>query len=110
MPVRNGVLCRGVSVGAVSVVLGTVPAGMTWLVKEINVLNGGGAAASISVQAQNAANTMVARPYTNSALAAGATERYSGFLAMGPGDQLVLYPGAANLFVWASGAQLDGHL
>jgi hypothetical protein len=104
--VRNGPLARLRTSSGDPVGLGTVPAGMTWLVKTIHVLNVGTAAIDLVVQLSNPDGSVYVRlpPF---AAAAGEAMTWEGWTALGPGDQLTVLNGPEAM-VWVAGAELPG--
>ena len=109
MSVRSKALGTDVSSGApvVNKVLGTVPAGSTWILKDIRIANFSGLAATVSVgvlrPSTNAAAIVVDQSINN-----GAIVGVSCFVVAEPADQL-LYSSTQNAVeIWCSGAELDG--
>jgi hypothetical protein len=110
MPVRSGVLGRAVSAaGATVVPILTVASTDTALVKEVDIWNTDVANHNVVVYAQNAGVTLFALIFMK-VISLHTGDGWKGWLALGPGDQLVVQCDGPGVYTWASGADLPGHL
>lgn len=105
--VRNGALGRIISSVPGTSTIGTVPANVTWLLKTVQVLNaGGGPAAGVIGMSQSGGG--VQAQFAAFDLEPGAGVTIQSWVALEPGDAVYLSADAANLHIWASGAELPG--
>ena len=109
MPVRNGKLASATSGGSGAFTIGTVPSTDTWILKDIRGTNRSGGAAVVQVFITDSVHGVNAYVVNQSVPALG-TYSWSGWVAMGPNDTLNFNGGAASVDVYASGADLPGHL
>lgn len=105
--VRNGVLARRITSSDGVTILGTVPVGFTWLLKTVHVLNTGSGPEATVTLGMSAASGGVQASIWVWQLAPGAANSWSGWTALGPGDQ-VYVTAPAGIHVWAVGADLPG--
>ena len=107
---RSGVLGRMNSVSGANVyTLFTVPAGMTYIVKDVMIQNQTAGVLKVIVWLQDAGDT-VEGVIQELSMAARQVVHWQGWGAAGPGDKMTVFidvatPGAN---VWASGAKLPG--
>lgn len=85
----------------------TVPSGYTVLLKAAIFESGASATASVGVRILHT-NGVAVWAYINQTLAAGADSYWSGWHALGPGDQIEAYSNQTGVDVWISGAVLNG--
>lgn len=85
----------------------TVPAGQTYLVKSVFVLNNSGAADAVQCWALDPAVTVVGY-FVLVTLAATTKIEWEGFLAMNPGDKLNCQSQNGVSHFWVSGTKLVG--
>lgn len=105
--VRNGALARIISTSPGVTNLGTVPAGFTWILKTVHVLNsGGGPANGLIALSQSGGGVQAA--FGTFDLQASASITLQGWTCLEPGDLLYLSADAAGLHIWAAGAELPG--
>jgi hypothetical protein len=107
MSVRSAVLAIGKPAAATYTVLGTVPAGQTWILKSIVVLNRGAVADTVTVQGAHA-GAIAANLLNAAVLAAGASVAQDSWLVLQPGDILAVYATAGVSDFWVSGTKLSG--
>lgn len=110
MAVRSGVLARMVSTGNTDELIGTVPAGDTWILKDARILNLGSGSAGSGLFATSAVGVIDAQIINFSTMAVDALLTWSGWFVMGPGDFLTFTPRIAGMHIWVSGTQLVGHI
>lgn len=104
--VRNGVLARQLTTVDGFTLLGTVPSGLTWLLKTVHVLNASPVASDVFIQLNSASGGIVAYLVVWT-IEADEPKTWEGWTALQPGDELFVH-GPAQLHVWASGAELPG--
>lgn len=107
MPVRTANLGR--LQGNVNgwAILCTVPAGQTFLVKEVRYHNSGGTTDTITI-ALVTPSIVIYALLNASSLAAGGVGSVLGWIAMAPGDTLQVFSTTGGTRFWASGTKLDG--
>jgi hypothetical protein len=108
--VRSGVLGRGQQVNAgVDFQFVSVPAGETYIVKNVHVWNRNALQAQITVEAADTGFAQLAA-LLNGPLASGQIAEWSGFFCLKAGDQLVAQSDKTGVYFWASGAALVGSI
>jgi hypothetical protein len=108
MSIRSGVLGRGQQVNAgVDFAYGTVPAAVTYIVKDVHVWNRNAAAANVTAWFADAGFAQEAAVISGS-LASGAIATWEGFFCLKPTDQLMATSDKTGVYFWASGAALPG--
>lgn len=105
--VRTAVLAHGDSTGTALVILATVPAGETWIVKSASVVNIAAGAQTVSLLARRPSVPVAVTFYTES-LNASAVGQWNGWVVLAPGDQLALVMTVGPGRVWVSGSRLIG--
>jgi len=92
------------------ITVATVPAGQTWIVKEVYVVNASGSSKVVAAGAQRPPGVLGISLTDGAALAPYSTEVQRGlFTVLEPGDELFLYNSTAeSAGLWISGAALDG--
>lgn len=88
-------------------VVGQVPAGFTWLVKTIHLLNGGSGSMTVTMQMFSADGGAAATLLSETIEAAG-FKTLELWTAMDQADQLVANASLGGLYLWVSGAELPG--
>lgn len=106
--VRNGVLARQLTSQASVNLVGVVPAGFTWLIKTIHLLNTTGAAISAIVQI-NAVDDSAVAHVLELTLTPNVAQTWSGWTVAGPGDLVYLFS-PSGVHVWIAGAELPGDI
>lgn len=107
MPTRSTKLASIKPGVATYTTLLTVPDGQTYLVKDVGVANNGGVADTIYVQGLDA--TGVAGPLIwNTSVPANSAIHWQGWVALNPGDKLLVYSLTGNSHFWISGTKLPG--
>lgn len=111
---RSGVLGRmNSTVGTNVFTLFTVPAGMTYIVKDVAIQNQSGITTKVVVWIQNPGDTIECVLQERD-MPAREIQHLQGWWAAGPGDQFIVdvnaAGGVAGVNVWASGAALPGHI
>ena len=111
MTVRSGVLCRAVTVGNTALLLGTVPAGKTWVVKDWRLWNSTAGTLNCRLYVLDPTG-LIRGIITKPSLPADGISNPSlaFFLAAGPGDTVWVLADAAGIHVWLSGAVLNGNI
>lgn len=107
MPVRVSKLGSVIPASNVQTTLFTVPAGFTYLVKDVIIVNTSGVADTASAWAQDAGGTRGATIY-NASLASGGRTELQTLIAMGPGDTFIVFSNAGPSSFWVSGTKLPG--
>lgn len=107
--VRNGVLARMALTTTAATAVGTVPSGTTWLLKAVHLTNTNAVATNVTVQMNNAANTVFVW-LVQQTIQASSFFAWYGWTAMAPGDVLYVTTAVAPLDVWVAGAALPGEL
>lgn len=107
MATRTGVLFRFAGSGAFNI-LATVPAGQTWILKDLVVSNETGGAAVCFLYSTDPGGT-VHGGLLNESVGANSVTRKGMFHVLGPGDFVwFASSGGVNVYVWGSGAKLPG--
>lgn len=107
MPVRSTKLASIKPPANVVTQAFVVPAGMTYLVKDILVQNAGGASEIATVALQDPGGLIV-DVIAGFVVSAGLNSEWSGWVALNPGDQLTVKASVGNLTFWVSGTKLPG--
>jgi hypothetical protein len=107
--VRNGPLARKVLSATGFTALGTVPPGMTWLVKTVHVQSDTNTEANVLLQLGSADGAVhVTLPRF---VVAGQTGvLWQGWTALASGDDLVAWTDQAPVQIWVAGAELPGEI
>lgn len=106
MATRTAVLGRGASAGGVSpLVIFTVPAGETWIIKRVDMLNTAGAGSAQLLQTNSVGGALVGRLYANT-IAAGAIDHWEGWVVLEGGEYLTGHHTQNGVYYWVSGARL----
>lgn len=105
--VRTAVLAQGDFTGTALVILATVPAGETWIVKSVYVINTAAVAQSVFLSARRPSVPISVWFFTKS-LNANELATWEGWVVLAPGDQLCLTMTVAPARLWASGSRLIG--
>lgn len=107
MPIRSSALAKFNSGSGGTFTLFTVPAGQTYIVKEVRLLNWNAAGETFSVYAFDPASGSIGSIYDGT-LAAYAHDSVTCWTVLGPGDQLQFVAAVSNQRVWVSGTKLPG--
>lgn len=107
MVVRTAVLGRVSVSDILTHVLFTVPAGQTWIVKDVVVTNNDGAGLSAVVSAVDSTG-LIGSVIFSPTIAAGVQAELTTYQVLGPGDKLQVFASAQPYIVWVSGSKLAG--
>ena len=108
MTVRSAVLGRiQVPTANVFFTIGTVPAGQTWLLKQLNFVGGSATAANVIVDAADQTATLFAR-WIPAPIAFGKAAEISTSLVLVPGDFIRVQSDQVGTWFWVSGSKLSG--
>lgn len=107
MAVRTARLTNAYVGAGSDTVIGTVPAGETWIVKQVDVHGVAFLNSSIQVYWLNP-STGTRGYFLVQTLASPYVAHYSGFAVGEPGDELHAFSSANDIEVWASGSKLEG--
>lgn len=107
MPIRTARFFQGVATTGAGVRLATVPAGQTWLLKELSLSNDQLVNDSGSAGVLAADGTYI-RLVPISAVNTHTLQRWQGFMVLLPGDGVFASSVGGNLDCWFSGAKLAG--
>lgn len=105
--IRNGVLGRVVTTATGFTLVGTVPAGMTWLLKAVHLVNNAAATANLVVQLTSPDNSIAAQ-LPHYAIDPTEAVLWQGWTSLGPGDHLYVSSDQVGVHIWAAGAELPG--
>jgi hypothetical protein len=107
VPIRTGVLGTFFGTAAFQI-FATVPAGVTWIVKEVCVRNENGGAAACDFYATDSGGTARVMLVTESVPGTSGIAR-ARYLVLGPGSLLwAASSGGLSVYVWVSGSKLPG--
>lgn len=108
MPTRTAVLARFVTSGSpTQTAVVTVPAGFTYIVKQINISNFTAVLQNAVVFPTDATFTFGGRIISQT-IPASSILQYIGALVLGPGDQLIYRYDVDGVYLWVSGTKLAG--
>lgn len=105
--IRNGPLVQALVQSTDPPTVGTVPTGLTWLVKTIHLLNPSASTVHARVELLSANGLMRARVLEEDLAVAGAFT-WEGWTALAAGDHVELFLDTGGLYIWLSGAELPG--
>jgi hypothetical protein len=107
VPTRSTRLASLIPAPGVATSALTVPAGMTYLIKDVLVSNFAGAGDTVDVYAQDGAGVQ-GRLFMNQAVPTITRAEWSGFVALNAGDQLFVRSVQGSTHFWVSGTKLVG--
>jgi hypothetical protein len=105
--VRSDLLASGLAPASSNVLVATVPAAETWLVKDALIYNPGGSA-ELGVLYVQSVDSSINVGFIAETVSAGGVAHFSGFVVMQPGQKMYFANGPGVLSFWVSGAKLLG--
>lgn len=107
MATRTSVLLRGNFAAAGFQLLGTVPAGETWIVKRIDLINNSASTQTIQLLARDPTN-VISAALVNQSLTSGVGFALELWFVMQAGDTFRASLSVGNVGIWVSGSRLLG--
>jgi hypothetical protein len=108
MATRTSKLGTALPGAGASVTVFTVPAGQTYIVKEVLAYNRDTVADNVQAYALQPSPNTVALTINNASLGSHLSDRWDGFLVLLPGDQFVVTSASGHSNFWVSGSKLPG--
>lgn len=104
MAVRSANLAVGTKSGAGITTVATVPAGETWIIKDIRTYASGGAVRALV----GAARGGLLVPISDGSLPNAGSRGVECWVVLEPGDEIQVFSNSTTFDFWVSGAMLSG--